>query len=83
MLFGKMSRKVVQTELEDSEYELLKKTVEKRGITIKRGVKEAVHQWVTTQMPVGEDPLFNIEPVKTGVKTDSSKLDKPLYGEEA
>ena len=75
----KMARKVVQTELEDMEYELLKRTVEKRGISIKKGVREAVHQWVTTQIPVSEDPLFKIEPVKTGVETDSSNLDKTLY----
>ena len=78
-----MSRKVVQTELEEAEYELLKKTVEKRGISLKKGLREAVNQWVTTQIPVSEDPLFKIKPVKTGIKTDSSSLDKSLYGDEA
>ena len=78
-----MARKVVQTELEAAEYELLKKTVEKRGISLKKGLREAVNQWVTTQIPVSEDPLFKVKPVKTGVETDSSKLDKTLYGEKA
>jgi hypothetical protein len=77
-----MARKVVQTELEDREYELLKKTVEKRGISLKKGLREAVHQWVTTQIPIGEDPLFKVKPEKTGIETDSSRLDKTLYGEE-
>ena len=73
---------MVQTELEDDEYLLLKKAVEKKGISLKSGLREAVHQWVTTQIPLSEDPLFNVEPVKTGVKTDSSRLDDPLYKEK-
>ncbi|MBN2336301.1 hypothetical protein JXL21_12140 [Candidatus Bathyarchaeota archaeon] len=77
-----MARKVVQTELEDNEYLLLKKTVKKKGISIKDGVREAVHQWVATQIPLSEDPLFNVEPVMTGVKTDSSRLDDALYKEK-
>jgi hypothetical protein len=75
----KMAKKVVQTELEEAEYELFKRTVEKRGMSIKKGLREAVHQWVTTQIPVSEDSLFKIEPVKTGIETDSSNLDKTLY----
>jgi len=35
---------------------------------------------MTTQIAVEDDPLFRIKPVKTGVKTDSSKLDETLYG---
>ena len=73
---------MVQTELEEDEYLLLKKTVEKKGMSIKGGLREAVHQWVTTQIPLSEDPLFNVEPVKTGVKTDSSRLDDALYKEK-
>jgi len=74
-------KKVVQTELMEREYELLQRVAEKRGVTIKHGLREAVQQWVSTQIPIAEDPLFKIPPVKTGVRTDSSKLDKLLYGE--
>ena len=77
-----MARKVVQTELEDKEYRLLKEAVDKQGLSLKRGVREAVLQWVSTQIPVSEDPLFKLKPVKTGVETDSSKLDERLYGEK-
>jgi len=77
-----MARKVVQTELEDKEYRLLKEAVDKRGLSLKRGVREAVLQWVSTQIPVSEDPLFKLKPVKTGVETDSSKLDERLYREK-
>jgi len=71
--------KVVQTELVKREYELLQEVVEKRGLTIKQGLREAVQQWVRTQIPVADDPLFKVKPVKTGMKTNSSKLDKLLY----
>lgn len=71
--------KVVQTELVTQEYEVFQKAVEKRRLTIKQGLREAVQQWVSTQIAVAEDPIFNVKPVKTGVKTDSSKLDQLLY----
>ncbi len=54
------------------------KAAKKRKLTIKEGVREAVQHWISTQIAVDEDPLFNIEPVNTGVKTNSSKLDKAL-----
>lgn len=71
--------KVVQTELVKREYEIFQKVVEKRRLTIKEGLREAVQQWVSTQIAVAEDPLFKLKPMRTGVKTDSSKLDKLLY----
>lgn len=74
-----MGKKVVQTELVDDEYRLLKEAVDKRGLTIKMGVREAVRQWIGTQIPVAEDPLFKVKPLKTGVETDSANLDKQLY----
>jgi len=77
-----MARKVVQTELEEDEYLLLKKAVEKKSMSLKSGLREAVHQWVTTQIPLSEDPLFKVEPVSTGIKTDSSRLDDALYKEK-
>jgi len=72
--------KNVQTELAAKEYELLQKAVKKRKITIKQGLRDAIQQWISTQIAVEDDPLFKIKPVKTHVKTDSSKLDKALYG---
>ncbi|MEM2849673.1 MAG: hypothetical protein QXI36_05295 [Candidatus Bathyarchaeia archaeon] len=73
-------KKVVQTELEEKEYEILRKVIEEKGLTIKQGLREAIRQWVAMQTSLEEDPLFNVKPVKTGVKTDSSKLDEALYG---
>jgi len=78
-----VSKKVVQTELAEEEYRLLRKAVAKKGTTIKRGVREAIRQWIGTQIPVAEDPLFKVEPVRTGVETDASELDKHLYRSES
>jgi len=78
-----MSKKVVQTDLGNKEYELLKETVGKRGVSIKEGVREAVHQWLCTQIPIAEDPLFKVKPLETGVETDSVELDKKLYRSES
>ena len=78
-----MARKVVKTDIDDEEYRLLKRATERRGITIKAGLREAIRQWVSTQTPVSEDPLFKLEPVRTGVKTDSSNIDGALYREKA
>jgi len=73
--------KVVQTELDEREYKFLVKVTKKRKLTIKEGLREAVQHWISTHVAVDEDPLFNIEPIKTGVETDSSKLEKNLHGE--
>jgi len=72
--------KVVQTEVDPSEYGILEKIVRKRGMTIKEAVREAIESWVGLQTPLEEDPLFKLKPARTGVKTDSSNLDEALYG---
>jgi len=78
---GVMAQKNVQTELPEEEYRLLVKTTKENNLTIKEGVREAVRQWIETKIPLSEDPLFELKPVKTGVRTDSSRLDEELYGE--
>jgi len=80
LVIGMVRGKIVQTELLEKEYELFQKVVKKKKLTIKQGLREAIQQWMTTQIAVEDDPLFRIKPVKTGVKTDSSKLDETLYG---
>ena len=76
-------KKVVQTEIEMNEYEALRRVVEKRGLTIKQGLREAIQQWVAMQSSFEEDPIFKVRAVKTGVKTNSSNLDRTLYGEDS
>lgn len=72
--------KVVQTEVDASKYDILESIVKKRKMTIKEAVREAIESWIGLQTPLEEDPLFKINPTRTGVKTDSSKLDEVLYG---
>jgi len=79
---GVMAQKNVQTELSEEEYRLLAKAAKEKKLTIKEGVREAVRQWIETRIPLSDDPLFGLKPVKTGVRTDSSKLDVELYGEQ-
>ncbi len=71
--------KVVQTEVNPADYEALEKVVKKRRITIKEAVREALTSWIGLQTPLDEDPIFKLRPRRTGVKTDSSKLDDLLY----
>lgn len=71
--------KVVQTEVDPSEYAILERIVKRRKMTIKEAVREAITSWVGLQTPLNEDPLFNVKPARTGVKTNASKLDEALY----
>lgn len=72
--------KVVQTEVDTSEYGILERIVKRRKMTIKEAVREAITSWVGLQTPLNEDPLFKVKPARTGVKTNASKLDEALYG---
>jgi len=72
--------KVVQTQVNETVYKALETIVRKRRVTIKDAVREAIVSWIGLQTPVADDPLLRLKPVKTGVKTDASKLDETLYG---
>jgi hypothetical protein len=49
-------------------------------MTIKDAVRDAITSWIGLQTPLEEDPLFKLKPTRTGVKTESSRLDEALYG---
>jgi len=72
--------KVVQTEVDASAYHLLEEIIKKRRMTIKEALREAVASWIGLQTPLEDDPLFKIKPTRTGVKTDTSRLDDAIYG---
>jgi len=75
---GLAEKKVVQTELEvRGEYEILRRVVEKRGLTIKQGLREAIRQWIAMQTSLQEDPLCRVRPVKTGWKRTPPILTEP------
>jgi hypothetical protein len=75
-----MVEKVVQTELSRSEYERLREVSTRKKISLKEALRQAVEEWVRQQTPIDADPLFRLEPKDTGVETDSSSLDRELYG---
>ncbi|MCW4013450.1 MAG: hypothetical protein NWF07_10735 [Candidatus Bathyarchaeota archaeon] len=75
-----MVEKVVQTELSRTEYERLKEVSTRKKISLKEALRQAVEEWIRHQTPIDTDPLFRLEPKDTGVETDSSSLDKELYG---
>ena len=77
-----MVEKVVQTELSRSEYERLREVSTRKNISLKEALRQAVEEWVRQQTPMEADPLFSLEPKDTGVETDSSSLDKELYGKQ-
>ncbi len=71
-----LGRRIIRTDLPYDEYVQLKKLVEKKRITMEMGVREAIRQWILANLQFSEDPLLEIKPVETGVKTNSSNLDK-------
>jgi hypothetical protein len=71
---------VVQTELVDQEYDLLPKSRRKKRYHHKTWAARGRSTMGQHTDPISEDPLLKIEPIKTGVRTDSSKLDRLLYG---
>jgi len=72
--------KVVQTEVDEKEYKALEAIAKRRNLTIKSAVRGAIASWIGLQTPVSEDPLLQLKPERTGVKTDASTLDGMLYG---
>jgi len=49
-------RKVVQTELESKEYEMLASSAKSKGMTIKRAAKAAIAEWAVSSNSVADDP---------------------------
>ncbi len=76
--------KVVQTLLEEEEYRALKDALEKKGLTIREGLKLAVEKLLESEFKIDpEDPFFTQKPIgKSGLGDLSEKHDKYLYGEK-
>lgn len=76
--------KVVQTVLEEEKYRALKELFEKRGLTIREGLKLAVEKLLESEFQVDpEDPFFTQKPLgRSGLGNLSRKHDKYIYGEK-
>jgi hypothetical protein len=77
MASGKM--KVVQTELEPSEYETLLSLAKSKNLTIKQAAREALHLWSLTYSDLSQDALFKLKPIEFKVKVRSDRIEEFLY----
>jgi hypothetical protein len=73
--------KVVQTELDEKEYRLIREVSKKKGLSIKEVLRVAAVSYASDQLTIEEDPIFKVKPRGTGIKTDASRLDEQLYRE--
>jgi len=73
------TKKVVQTELEQDEYEELARLATSKKMTIKEAAKEALHWWSVSNSDLSEDPLFKLKPVEFKLKVKSDEIEAFLY----
>ena len=75
----KEGKKVVQTELDTSDYETLVSLAKRKNMTIKEAAKEALRAWTASSTDLTEDPLFKLKPVEFKVKVKSNEIEAFLY----
>lgn len=76
--------RVVQTTLEDEEYQVLKETLDRKKLTLREGLRLAIAEFLKREVKLDpSDPFFVHRPVgKSGLKDLSTKHDKYLYEEK-
>ena len=72
-------KKVVQTELEISDYEILASVAKSKNMTIKEAANEALRSWTSASADLNEDPLFRLKPVKFKTKVRADEIEAFLY----
>ncbi len=72
-------RKVVQTKLEEDEYEVLSSVAKREGLTIKEAARRALLEWSLSSLELKHDPLFTLKPVKFRERIRASEIDRFLY----
>ena len=76
-----VTKKVVQTEIDEPLYEFVLKTAKAKGLTLKEATREALRTWASQEGDLSWDPLFDLSKTfKSGKRTDSSKVKEVLYG---
>ncbi len=73
------SKKVVQTELGDAEYEALSALAKKEGLTIKEAARRALIEWTMSGIDLAQDSFFSLKPIKFREKIRNSEIDRFLY----
>ena len=85
-----MPQKVARTELDLEEYQSLVRVAEKKGLTIKKALREAVLRWISEESGIDpRDPIFDIalgrrkaQDWGKGTERASIDHDKVLYGKD-
>ena len=72
-------KKVVQTEIDQDDYETLQSLAKKRNMTIKEATREALRSWTASNADLTEDPLFKLKPVGFKVKVRADEIETFLY----
>jgi hypothetical protein len=72
-------KKVVQTDLEQRDYEMLQSIAKSKKITIKEAANEALRLWSASLIHLTEDPLFRVRPTKFKLKVRSDQIEAFLY----
>jgi len=78
-----MMAKVVQTELNETEYQLLKKVSERKRMPLKGVLREAIIKYLEEVEFDPNDSIFGPPSSKEGAVDGSVKHDEYLYGEQA
>ncbi len=73
------SKKVVQTELGEDEYEAVSALAKKEGLTIKEAARRALLEWTMSGIDMAQDPFFRLKPIKFREKIRNSEIDRFLY----
>ncbi len=76
--------KVVQTSLEEEEYQVFKDVLEKRKLSIREGLRRAVGKMLEEEVKVNpKDPFLVRKPTgKSGLRDLSRRHDEYLYGKK-
>ncbi len=72
-------KKVVQTELDQGDYETLLSLAKSKNLTIKEAAREALRWWSASQADLTKDPLFKLKPVEFKVKVRADEIESFLY----
>ena len=76
------TRRVVQTELDEADYETLVQTAKSKNMSIKDATREALRWWSASVADLSQDPLFKLRPVEFKLKIRSQEIEDFLYRRE-
>jgi hypothetical protein len=72
-------KKVVQTELDSKEYEILSSFAKQQGLTIKEAARKAILEISISGIDLKNDPFFKLKPVPFKTRIKNSEIDRVLY----